>query len=130
MATLVSSADSERLSPRPRVSVKPLRIGPLMVDPPVLQAPMAGFTNYAYRQVVREFGGAGLQATEMVSAHGFLGQRENEGDCPTGCGAWLTSRGRWRCRCGITIRAGWPPWREIWPTSCASAWWTSISAAR
>ena len=50
----------------------PLRIGPLTVDPPVLQAPMAGFTNYAYRQVVREFGGAGLQATEMIYAQGFL----------------------------------------------------------
>lgn len=50
----------------------PLRIGPVVVDPPILQAPMAGFTNYAYRQVVREFGGAGLQATEMVHARGFL----------------------------------------------------------
>ena len=39
---------------------------------------MAGFTNYAYRQVVREFGGVGLQATEMVSARGFvwMGQKE------------------------------------------------------
>jgi tRNA-dihydrouridine synthase B len=51
---------------------RPLRIGPLVVDPPVLQAPMAGFTNYAFRQIVREFGGAGLQATEMVHAKGFL----------------------------------------------------------
>src|SRR6516165_7352731 len=57
---------------RPAASVAPLRIGPLVVDPPVLQAPMAGFTNYAYRQVVREFGGAGLQATEMICAKGFL----------------------------------------------------------
>ena len=50
----------------------PLRIGPLVVDPPVLQAPMAGFTNYAFRQIVRSFGGVGLLATEMVSARGFL----------------------------------------------------------
>jgi len=50
----------------------PLHIGPVLVDPPVLQAPMAGFTNYAFRQIVREFGGAGLQATEMVNAKGFL----------------------------------------------------------
>jgi len=49
----------------------PLRIGPLLVDPPILQAPMAGFTNYAYRQIVRDYGGAGLQATEMVCARGF-----------------------------------------------------------
>jgi tRNA-dihydrouridine synthase B len=49
----------------------PLWIGPLRVDPPILQAPMAGFTNYAFRQIVREFGGAGLLATEMVNARGF-----------------------------------------------------------
>lgn len=57
----------------------PLRIGHLLIDPPILQAPMAGFTNYAYRQVVREFGGAGLQATEMICARGFLWM-EKEGD--------------------------------------------------
>ena len=64
------------------VSRPPLRIGPVVVDPPVLQAPMAGFTNYAYRQVVREFGGAGLQATEMICAQGFLGQQRHEGELP------------------------------------------------
>jgi tRNA-dihydrouridine synthase B len=62
--------------------VAPLRIGPLVVDPPILQAPMAGFTNYAYRQIVREFGGAGLQATEMVSARGFLAQDERDHEFP------------------------------------------------
>ena len=31
-------------------------IGPVVIDPPVLQAPMAGFTNYAYRQIIRQFG--------------------------------------------------------------------------
>jgi tRNA-dihydrouridine synthase B len=50
----------------------PLHIGTLVVDPPVLQAPMAGFTNYAYRQMIRRFGGVGLPATEMLSARGFL----------------------------------------------------------
>ncbi len=67
---------------RPAVSVAPLRIGPVIVDPPVLQAPMAGFTNYAYRQVVREFGGAGLQATEMICAKGFLWCDQAELDLP------------------------------------------------
>jgi len=60
--------------------IKPLQIGSLVVDPPVLQAPMAGFTNFAFRQMVRDFGGAGLLATEMVSARGFdwLDQHEAE----------------------------------------------------
>lgn len=65
-----------------RVDVQPLRIGPLIVDPPVLQAPMAGFTNYAFRQIVREFGGAGLQATEMVHAKGFLWIEKEQDELP------------------------------------------------
>src|SRR5947208_4117224 len=56
----------------PLPTVRPLWIGRLLIDPPILQAPMAGFTNYAFRQIVRDFGGAGLQATEMISAKGFL----------------------------------------------------------
>jgi len=55
-----------------RVGPAPLAIGSVAVDPPLLQAPMAGFTNYVYRQIVRQFGGVGLPATEMVSARGFL----------------------------------------------------------
>lgn len=57
-------------------------IGPVVVDPPVLQAPMAGFTNYAFRQVVREYGGSGLQATEMVNAKGFVWLDEMECEHP------------------------------------------------
>jgi tRNA-dihydrouridine synthase B len=64
------------------VQVQPLRIGPLTIDPPILQAPMAGFTNYAYRQVVREYGGVGLQATEMVNARGFAWLDEHEAEHP------------------------------------------------
>lgn len=61
---------------------EPLRIGPLVVDPPILQAPMAGFTNYAYRQIVRNYGGTGLQATEMVNARGFVWLDEHEAEHP------------------------------------------------
>ena len=64
----------------PRIG--PLYIGPLRVDPPVLQAPMAGFTNYAFRQMVRDYGGAGLQATEMVHARGFDWLDQNEAEHP------------------------------------------------
>ena len=53
-----------------------------MVDPPVLQAPMAGFTNYAFRQIVREFGGAGLHATEMINAKGFLYINQQQDEFP------------------------------------------------
>ncbi|MBX7169125.1 MAG: tRNA dihydrouridine synthase DusB [Pirellulales bacterium] len=74
------SQSSAHVPPVPRRA--PLMIGPVLVDPPVLQAPMAGFTNYAYRQIVREFGGAGLQATEMISAKGFLENEEHSGEFP------------------------------------------------
>jgi len=79
MSTLIDTS-AEHLTPHP--VVRPLMIGNVIVDPPVLQAPMAGFTNFAYRQIVREFGGAGLQATEMVSARGFLAKDERDGEFP------------------------------------------------
>jgi tRNA-dihydrouridine synthase B len=62
--------------------VRPLWIGPLSIDPPILQAPMAGYTNYAFRQIVRELGGAGLLATEMVNAKGFVWLAEHEAEHP------------------------------------------------
>ena len=57
-------------------------IGSVVVDPPVLQAPMAGYTNYAFRQVVREFGGAGLLATEMIAARSAMWLETNRGEHP------------------------------------------------
>jgi tRNA-dihydrouridine synthase B len=50
----------------------PLHIGPLLIDPPVLSAPMAGFTNHAFRQILRRLGGVGMPVTEMVGARSFL----------------------------------------------------------
>jgi tRNA-dihydrouridine synthase B len=67
---------------KPLPRIQPLWIGPLEVDPPILQAPMAGYTNYAFRQIVREFGGAGLLATEMVNAKGFVWLTEQEAEHP------------------------------------------------
>lgn len=64
---MLNTQVSCRSAPR----VAPLWIGNVLIDPPILQAPMAGFTNYAFRQIVREFGGVGLPATEMISARGM-----------------------------------------------------------
>lgn len=66
----------------PIVTASPIKIGDLVVDPPILQAPMAGFTNYAFRQMVRDYGGAGLQATEMISARGFAWMDREEAEHP------------------------------------------------
>ncbi|MDA7949928.1 MAG: tRNA dihydrouridine synthase DusB [Pirellulaceae bacterium] len=62
--------------------VAPLYIGDLKIDPPILQAPMAGFTNFAFRQVVRDYGGVGLHATEMVNARGFVWMDQNRAEHP------------------------------------------------
>ncbi len=43
---------------------------------------MAGFTNAAFRQIVRQYGGAGLLATEMVNARGFVWMDEHEAEHP------------------------------------------------
>jgi len=77
-----TSTNGEPPGDGPLPTVRPLWIGSLMVDPPILQAPMAGFTNYAFRQIVREFGGAGLLATEMVCAKGFVWLDEHEAEHP------------------------------------------------
>jgi tRNA-dihydrouridine synthase B len=70
MAMMSSDAQQGDLQhvARPRT----LRIGRLSIDPPVLLAPMAGWTNWAFRALVRRLGGVGLLATEMVSARGLL----------------------------------------------------------
>ena len=66
----MSGSQSSEIEPGPLL--RPLRIGAVSIDPPVLMAPMAGFTDFAYRQMVRRFGGVGLPAAEMVSVRGFL----------------------------------------------------------
>lgn len=43
---------------------------------------MAGYTNFAFRQIVREFGGAGLLTTEMVNARGFAWLDEHTPEHP------------------------------------------------
>lgn len=50
------------------MTVAPLRIGDLVIDPPVIAAPMAGFTDFIFRGIVRDFGGCGLLFTEMIAA--------------------------------------------------------------
>jgi tRNA-dihydrouridine synthase B len=62
--------------------MRPFRIGPLTVDPPILSAPLAGFSGYAYRQMLRRLGGVGLIAAEMVSARSFVYREKRCGEMP------------------------------------------------
>ncbi len=82
MAVVTSPVESDSRVAANEPVAQPFFIGSLKIDPPILQAPMAGFTNYAFRQIVREFGGAGLLATEMVNARGFVWMDEQESEHP------------------------------------------------
>ncbi len=62
---------SSELQPARPGEFPDLVIGPLRVWPPVVLAPMAGVTNYAFRSLCREFG-AGLYVSEMITARGYL----------------------------------------------------------
>lgn len=50
---------------------RPLMIGPLPLDPPVVLAPMAGITNTAFRRLCREYG-AGLYVSEMITSRALV----------------------------------------------------------
>ncbi len=55
---------------KPNVHPQPqaIQIRTLLIDPPLLLAPMAGLTHSALRRVMIGFGGVGLLSTEMLSA--------------------------------------------------------------
>src|SRR5688572_26201942 len=55
----------------PTTSPGPVRLGALVIDPPLFLAPMAGFTNLAFRRIVKRLG-CGLTTTEMVMADGVV----------------------------------------------------------
>ncbi len=50
-------------------TLKPLRIGDIVIDSPLTLAPMAGHSNYALRSLCRELGGCGLVCTELISSN-------------------------------------------------------------
>ncbi len=55
----------------PLLAQKPLNIGTLTLDVPVVLAPMAGITNTAFRRLCREYG-AGLYVSEMITSRALV----------------------------------------------------------
>jgi len=52
-----------------------MNIGPLTLSSPFILAPLAGYTDLAFRQLCREYG-AGLCYSEMISCHGLVFQQD------------------------------------------------------
>lgn len=57
--------------------LRPVRLGSVVVDPPLLLAPMAGQTNHAFRRLVREIGGCGLVCSELISSNALQHRSSN-----------------------------------------------------
>jgi tRNA-dihydrouridine synthase B len=56
---------TDQLPPPP--ALKPIEIGPVRIDCPVILAPMTGVSDKPFRRLVRRFG-SGLNVTEMVAS--------------------------------------------------------------
>jgi tRNA-dihydrouridine synthase B len=51
--------------------LKPIDIGPVRIDTPVILAPMTGVTDLPFRKLVKRFG-AGLTVTEMIASQAMV----------------------------------------------------------
>lgn len=77
MAIVYVSPTNRDVPPARVGEFSPLRLGRWDVWPPVVLAPMAGVTNYPFRELCRRFG-AGLYVSEMVTARPLVeGRRKS-----------------------------------------------------
>jgi tRNA-dihydrouridine synthase B len=51
--------------------LKPIQIGPVRIDSPVILAPMTGVTDLPFRRVVKRYG-AGLTVSEMIASQAMV----------------------------------------------------------
>ena len=54
-------------------TLKPIQIGPVTIDTPVILAPMTGVTDMPFRTLVRRYG-SGLNVTEMIASPAMIRQ--------------------------------------------------------
>ena len=57
--------------PLPPVPPRPIAIGPVTIDTPVILAPMTGVTDLPFRKLVRRYG-SGLNVTEMIASQAAI----------------------------------------------------------
>ena len=64
-------------SKRGKEEIKPLCLGPLKLEVPMLLSPMAGVTNWPFRVLCQRFGeGEGMYVAEMVTARALIAGNE------------------------------------------------------
>ncbi len=51
--------------------VKPIHVGPVTIDAPVILAPMTGVTDLPFRRIVKRYG-AGLTVSEMIASQAMI----------------------------------------------------------
>jgi len=51
--------------------VKPIRVGPVTIEAPVILAPMTGVTDRPFRRIVKRYG-AGLTVSEMIASQAMI----------------------------------------------------------
>jgi tRNA-dihydrouridine synthase B len=69
-ANLARQSDRHYLL-RPMSRLKPITIGPLRIEMPVILAPMTGVTDRPFRRIVKHYG-AGLTVTEMIASQAMI----------------------------------------------------------
>jgi tRNA-dihydrouridine synthase B len=52
------------------------RIRDVVIDPPLILAPVAGHTDTLFRQAIKGLGGCGLVVSELVSTEGMTRQQD------------------------------------------------------
>ena len=57
--------------------LQPIKIGNIVIETPVILAPMAGITDLPFRRLVRKFGGVGLTVSEMIASRA-INQKINQ----------------------------------------------------
>jgi tRNA-dihydrouridine synthase B len=67
----LSAKGFSTISARPMSELKPISIGPVRIDAPVILAPMTAVTDLPFRRVVKRYG-AGLTVTEMIASQAMI----------------------------------------------------------
>jgi tRNA-dihydrouridine synthase B len=53
------------------MQLRPIKIGPITIESPVILAPMTGVTDMPFRKIVRRYG-SGLNVTEMIASQAMI----------------------------------------------------------